>query len=262
MPELGVKYKGKFVSCSERNNHINLRDDLNIQLISKNESVLLFHEDKVVGGVIRRAAKKSVATYFGTKIKVTIEAHPPINRGAAHKDDGIIVGHGLRKNPEDSYAGNYVYKDKALSPEEQKIYNEDGDSFAKWLYENAKSYLPWAVLSYEDFRNKVQLGNDATIGMLFCAKNYEAVGHIDNGRSEWAIGYVYEEGLVNEGYFFYPEYGIAIELTSNTIWCWKTKAIHGTARLDLSKGGVRYTAAVTLTEKTARAIERTYDQKK
>jgi hypothetical protein len=50
MPELGVKYKGKFVSCSERNNHINLRDDLNIQLISKNESVLLFHEDKVVGG--------------------------------------------------------------------------------------------------------------------------------------------------------------------------------------------------------------------
>jgi len=93
------------------------------------------------------------------------------------------------------------------------------------------------------------------IGAVFCAENYKAIGHVDNDRSEWAIGYVYEEGVVENGYFFYPEYGIAIKLITNSIWCWKSDAVHGTADLDLSKGETRYTAAITLTEKTARAFE-------
>ena len=32
--------------------------------------------------------------------------------------------------------------------------------------------------------------------------------------------------------------------------------MHGTAKLNLSEGGVRYTSTITLTEKTARAIEK------
>ena len=61
---------------------------------------------------------------------------------------------------------------------------------------------------------------------------------------------------MKEGHFFYPEYGVAIEMSSNSIWYWLTQAIYGTAELDLSEGGIRYTAAISLTEKTARAIER------
>ena len=61
---------------------------------------------------------------------------------------------------------------------------------------------------------------------------------------------------MKEGYFFYSEYGVAIEMSSNSIWYWLIQAIHGMAELDLSKGGIRYTAAISLTEKTARAIER------
>ena len=91
---------------------------------------------------------------------------------------------------------------------------------------------------------------------IFCAKNYEAIGHIDNNRSEWAIGFVYKKGEVNEGYFFYPEFGVVIEMTSNSIWCWLTQAVHDTAKLNLSEGSVRYTSAITLTEKTAKAIEK------
>lgn len=45
-------------------------------------------------------------------------------------------------------------------------------------------------------------------------------------------------------------------MSSNSIWYWLTQAIHGTAKLDLSGGGFRYTAVISLTEKTARAIER------
>ena len=45
-------------------------------------------------------------------------------------------------------------------------------------------------------------------------------------------------------------------MTSNSIWCWLTQAVHGTAKLNLSENGVRYTSAITLTEKTAKAMEK------
>ena len=40
------------------------------------------------------------------------------------------------------------------------------------------------------------------------------MGHRDKDQTEFAIGYVYDKGIVKEGYFFYPEYGVAIELAS------------------------------------------------
>ncbi len=66
------------------------------------------------------------------------------------------------------------------------------------------------------------MNKDQIIGAVFCTKNYEAAGYKDNDRSDFAVGYVFETGTVNEGYFFYPEYGIAIKLTSNSVWCWLT----------------------------------------
>ena len=42
------------------------------------------------------------------------------------------------------------------------------------------------------------------------------------------------------------------------MWYWLSQAIHGTAKLDLSKGGNQFTAVITLTEKTANAIELAY----
>jgi hypothetical protein len=260
-PELGKKYKGQFVSCSEQVDHLNILKDDKIKIINKNLSVCFVDENgQKVGAVIRNAATQNVAEHFGTKIKIMVNAHPPITRGASHKSEGIIVGQGLRKNPENSFPGEYVYKKKARSPEKQRIYDEGGNSLAKWLYDNGRKYFPWTVHSYEEFKKKVQLEDNKIIGAIFGAENYESVGHEDNDRSEFAIAYSYEFGVVSEGYFFYPDYGVAIEMSSNSIWCWKTKAIHGTAKLNLEKGGTRYTAAVTLTEKTARAIERQFQQ--
>jgi hypothetical protein len=254
--DLAYEYLEKRVSCQEDLvNYINLSKDSRIKIINKNQSVHLIHNKNKVGAVIRDAALKSLSKHFGAKMKVTMNAHPEIIRGESHKFDGKMVGHGLRKNPTDSYTGTYVYKDKHLEPEVQKIYDHDGNTLAKWLYNNARVHLPWTILSYEEFKKNTQLDNESIIGALFCTKNYEAAGHVDNDRSEWAIGYVHEEGTVKDGYFFYPEYGIAIEMTSNSIWCWLTKSIHGTAKLN-DNNGDRYTAVLTLTEKTARAIER------
>ena len=212
----------------------------------------------MVGAVIRNAAKKNVANHFGYKMKLAVDAHPKINHGQkTHADSGKLVGHGTHANFLDpSSTSSYVYKERNLNPEAQKIYNQDGDSFGQWLYENAEEHLPWSMLSYESFKQKVNLSDDKLIGAVFCAENYEAAGHRDNDRSEFAVGFVFEIGLVKEGYFIYPEYGVAIKMTSNSIWCWQTQAVHGTAKLDLSEGGVRYTSAITLTEKTAKAIEK------
>src|SRR3954469_24108451 len=100
------------------------------------------------------------------------------------------------------------------------------------------------------------MSDDQLIGAVFCAENYEAAGHQDNDYSDFAVGYVFEVGIVEEGYFIYPEYGIAIKLTSNSIWCWLTQAVHGTAKLVLNNDSTRYTGAITLTRKTALAIEK------
>ena len=81
------------------------------------------------------------------------------------------------------------------------------------------------------------------------------MGHRNDDRSEWALGFVYEEGVVKEGIFFYPDYGVAIEMSSNSIWYWKTNAVHGTARLNLSEGKIRYTVTISLTERTVKSIE-------
>ena len=81
------------------------------------------------------------------------------------------------------------------------------------------------------------------------------MGHRDDDRSEWTLGFVYEEGVVKEGIFFYPDYGVAIEISSNSIWYQKTNVIYGTARLNLSEGGTRYTTTISLTERTAKSIK-------
>ena len=112
------------------------------------------------------------------------------------------------------------------------------------------------MISYNKFKKQVKLDDDKMIGALFYIENYQAVRYKDNDESEFAIGYIFEKGVVKDGYFFYSKFGVAIEMTSNSIWCWMTQAIHGIAKLDLSEGGNRYTAAITLTKKTAIAIKK------
>ncbi|CAB5384662.1 unnamed protein product [Rhizophagus irregularis] len=256
-PDLANKYLGKRVSCFDSGDHINLLKDLEIKIIGKNKSVILKYNGKAVGAVIRDAAIKKLSNHFGIKIKSIIEGHPIIKRGKAHASFGKMVGDGFRPNRLNSGYDKYVYK--TSNPEEQKILCENGITLAKWLFEFGKQHLHWSVDSYEKFKNQSELDDNEIIGAVFCTENYEAIGHIDNDRSEYAVGYVYEEGIVKDGFFFYPEYGIAIEMSSNSIWCWLTKAVHGTSKLDLSDGGTRYTAALTLSEKTAKAIERNND---
>ena len=268
-PDLAEKYLGKYVTysagetvdhCFEKNGTINILDDMlinkKIRFIGKNQSVVFYHDSKPIGAVIRNAASQNLSEHFGIKIKNVIDTHYTLIRGSSHAASGTMVGIGFRKNPENSSIGPYAYKNKALGPEEQKIIDNDGNTLAKWLYNFGRNYLPFTALSYDEFKEKVSLEDDKIIGAVFCAKNYEAIGHTDKDRSEFAVGYVYEEGTVEEGYFFYPGYGIVIELTSNSVWCWLTKAVHGTSKLKTSDGGIRYTAAITLTERTARTIEK------
>jgi len=250
---LANKYRLKSVGKHGKISLAELKNDLTI--IPKNMSAIFICDGKVVGGVVRKAAKNNVSSYFGAMMKVTTNAHRPFKRGKAHAGSGIMVGHGLRKEPHGSLPGNYVYKEK-LNPEAKKIYDSDGNTLANWIYESARSNLSWITISYEEFKRKVKFDEGKIIGALFCTKNYEAIGHSDDDRSDWALGYVYEDGIVKDGLFFYPEYGVAIEMASNSMWYWMSQAVHGTAKLDLSEGGNRFTAVITLTERTANAIEK------
>jgi len=253
--DLKNKYLGSLVSCINLPGYINLLEDNNIGIIEKNHSVILKCNGNPVGAVIRDAAPTSVLKHFGAKIKVTLGSHYPIKRGAKHISYGLMAAHGSRANRTNPPTDTYAYKED-LDPHEQRVYDMDGNTLGKWLFEYGKNYLPDAALSYEVFKDNLNLDDDDFFGAVFCTKNYQAAGHVDKDRSEWAIGYVYDEGDLNnnDGYFFYPEYGVAIELASNSIWCWLTQAVHGTAKLNTESGN-RYTAVLTLTERTATSIE-------
>ena len=60
--------------------------------------------------------KKNVANHFGYKMKLTVNAHPKINRGQkTHGDTGKLIGHGIHANFLDpSSISSYVYKEKIL----------------------------------------------------------------------------------------------------------------------------------------------------
>jgi hypothetical protein len=248
--DLAKKYLGKSPS------YLNLLED-GIEIINKNQSVILStYENEIVGAVIRNLTKKSVSDHFGTKIKVTIDAHYSIKRGDKHSSSGKMTGHGSRSNRTISPTWSYSYKDKNLGPDTVKIYDNDGNTLGNWIYECGKFYLPDTALSYDEFKSNVTIEDGKIIGAVFCTKNYKAAGHTDNDRSKWAIGYVYDEGIVENGYFIYPEYGIAIEMSSNSMWCWLPQAVHGTTDFSNTKSNNRYTAVITLTERTAKALEK------
>jgi len=91
--ELIKKYIGKFVSCGEKDNHINLFEDL--EVIYPNKNYLFEYEGKCVGAIIRDVAKIEVSKHFGTKIKVTINEKPNLIRGKSHASEGKMVGIGI-----------------------------------------------------------------------------------------------------------------------------------------------------------------------
>src|SRR6266540_1866281 len=116
-----------------------------IKIINKNQSVHILCNNECVGAIIRDIAKQDVMENFGHKMILTIQAHYKIKHGSeTYADSEKMVGHGSYanfKNPNESRI--YAYKDKNLDPKEQKIHDEDGDSFEKWLYTNAYNYLCW-----------------------------------------------------------------------------------------------------------------------
>ena len=143
-----------------------------IRIIGENESVVLKDEDdRIVGAVIRQATSQNATKHFGAKIKVTIESHYPLKRGPEHASAaGIMAGHGPRANitpiPTDSYSYN-----KHLDPHTQRIFDTDGNTLAKWLFEYGKHYLPYTTVLYEEFKDNLNLEEDDIIGAVFCTKN-------------------------------------------------------------------------------------------
>ena len=124
----------EFVSFSE------LSQDLKV--IEKNWSAIFVCNDRIVGRVVRNAALKKVSEFFRNKIKSIIDKHYTILREKEHGSSGKLVGHSVQKELLGLLSGPYAYrkiKGKKSSLEEQRIYNKDGDTVVKWLYDNAKT---------------------------------------------------------------------------------------------------------------------------
>src|SRR6266498_861444 len=187
-PELGEKYEGKFISASVSISTSLSNDDINpsdFLIISQNKSVIFMCGNSIIGGVLRQVTSNKVANYYDLKTKITVKVHSKIKRGKAYAGEDTFVGHRKRKEFLDSYSGSYIYNNNSkLNLKAKKIFDSNRDSLAKWLYDNVRRDMPWITKSYEDFKKVVSLGDNEIIGALFCSKNYMAMGHRDDDRSE------------------------------------------------------------------------------
>jgi len=134
---LAERYLDKFVTC------LDVKTNNDLKIINKNQSIFIICDDKIIGAVIRDAAKKDIANYFGHKLTVTVKAHYKINHEKTHASSGTMVSYNSYAKFLDLKESTiYLYKkDLNFDPHKQKIYDEDDDSFRKWLYENAYNYL-------------------------------------------------------------------------------------------------------------------------
>ena len=144
--DLAEKYLGHFVSCCDENEHINILKDEQIRIIDRNKSVILYHDDKKIGAVIRGAGSENLKNHFGIKIKNTIDAHYKIHHGKSHDSVGNMVAHGTRANFLDGIPGSYAYKKDASNPDTQRIFDDNRNILACWLYNYGKKYLPFSLL--------------------------------------------------------------------------------------------------------------------
>ncbi len=121
-------------------------DDINpsdLLVISQNKSAIFMYGDSIVSGVLRQVTSNKVANYYGLKTKTTVKAHPKIKRGKAHAGKGTLVRYGKRKEFLSSYSRSYIYNNNSkLNPKAKKIFDSNGNSLAKWLYNNARWNMP------------------------------------------------------------------------------------------------------------------------
>src|SRR6266540_2019668 len=115
-PELGEKYKGKFVSASVSASTSLSNDDINpsdLLVISQNKLAIFMYRDLIVEGVLRQVTSNKVANYYGLKTKTTVKTYPKIKRGKAHADEGILIGYEKRKEFLGSHSESYVYNNNS-----------------------------------------------------------------------------------------------------------------------------------------------------
>jgi len=124
---LAKKYYKKFVTYAD------IEKEKDLIIINEYQSVLLKCKDKIVEAIICNIIKENVANHFGIKMKLIVDAHPKINRSKeTHADSEKLIGHDSCTdflNP--SSTSLYVYKEKNLNSEVQKIYDQNGDEFGK-----------------------------------------------------------------------------------------------------------------------------------
>src|SRR6266498_5859233 len=134
-PELGEKYEEKFVSASASASTSLSNDDINpsdLLMISQNKSAIFICGDSIIRGVLRQVTLNKVANYYGSKTKITVEAHPKIKQGKAYAGEGTLVGHGKRKEFLGSHSESYIYNNNSkLNLKAKKIFDSNGDLLAK-----------------------------------------------------------------------------------------------------------------------------------
>ncbi|KAJ3152695.1 hypothetical protein HDU86_005570 [Geranomyces michiganensis] len=245
------------------------KDDLGPQkVISLTKHMDFEIQDQDTGEMVLFASRtvtadKTAAIHFQA-LKMIVHKHCAVERGKSHLSSGLMAATGIRSGSPGNFAARgtarYVLKKEHRKPETERILTEGSSSLAKGILNDARVYHADAVLKMEQVANGKFSGDFP----MFVTENYKAGLHVDDNKSEYAIGYATEEGALESStdadadaawIFNFPEYGVSIVMEHNFLWSWKTTRLHGTT-VGKMRRGTRYTGVLTVTNRTARAVEK------
>ncbi|KAK9759362.1 hypothetical protein K7432_017771 [Basidiobolus ranarum] len=139
---------------------------------------------------------------------------------------------------------------------------KDAEELATSIQRYVDIFLPdikqdWCCIQME--YQTPTLHRDTSLPSFFATKDYSTKIHVDNDKTQYAIGVSFIDGNVEEQYFVIPKYKIAVPLSHNLLWFWRPSIdAHGTTSVNSKTKGHRYTAVFQIPGRLGK--KRTYEE--
>ncbi|KAJ3183836.1 hypothetical protein HDU87_005952 [Geranomyces variabilis] len=205
----------------------------------------------------RNVASGAHAAGYQKTIEMLVDHQLPVKR--AHTTEGSMGAFGTRagsaRNFSSKGVSEYVPKAKYrdVPADGLRVTTKAGQELAHTILKTAKIFHPQAVAKMEEVAGGKFSGNYPMI----VTKDYAAGLHVADNASEFAIGIATTDGGSDSGWdFLFPEYGISLAMQHNLLWSWRTTCYHGTTVADNVRSH-RYTGVLTVSSRTARAVDET-----
>ncbi|ORY07220.1 hypothetical protein K493DRAFT_295613 [Basidiobolus meristosporus CBS 931.73] len=211
-------------------------------------TTFLLQNDAIVFGVIQHPFSRDQEDFA----LQTLRSIPGYRNNLIRKSKyitGQMFGVGYRSPRGGNISGISLYSIPTVKKSDTDHINriqKDAETLAALIQSFVDVFLPDVKQDWHKIQLEYQtpvLHKDTSLPSFFATKDYSTKLHVDNDRSQYAIGVCFLDGDTEEQYFIIPKYKVAVPLNHNVLWFWRPCVDeHGTTSVLSKPNGHRYTA--------------------